>query len=358
MKKIILLAGLAIITNWATAQTEVVTGVMRGKDYGVTYALPKTLIEIEIKANKVTYTPGDFYKYAERYLRLDNINSQPDTYWELAGISLKPIGVPDSENIHFVKMKDKSVAPLIELTDDGIIKSINVPMSERNKTTEEKKEEIKKSEKTDPKSFLTQEILMAGSTAKMAELVAQEIYNIRESKNALTRGQADVMPTDGEQLKIMLDNLNKQEQALTTMFTGTINKEERTYLLRLSPEKIADNNTTVAFRFSKKLGVLGQNDLSGEPIYINIEDLKNIPDPTDEEKNKKKKEEGVAYNVPGKALVILQQGSKKWFEGEIPVTQFGTKEYLAPTLFNRNSTIKVIFNPTTGGIEKVDRTIE
>lgn len=356
MKKIILLAGLAIITNWATAQTEVVTGVMRGKDYGVTYALPKTLIEIEIKANKVTYTPGDFYKYAERYLRLENINSQPDTYWELVTVDLKPIGIPDSENIHFVKMKDKSVAPLIELTDDGIIKSINVPISERNKTTEEKKEVPPKREKTDPKSFLTQEILMAGSTAKMAELVAQEIYNIRESKNALTRGQADVMPTDGEQLKIMLDNLNKQEQALTTMFTGTINKEERTYLLRLSPEKITGD--AVAFRFSKKLGVLGQSDLSGEPIYINIEDLKNIPEPIEEEGNKKKKEEGIAYNVPGKALVTLQQGSKKWFEGEISVTQFGIREYLAPTLFNRNSTIKVIFNPITGGIEKVDRTTE
>ena len=32
---------------------------------------------------------------------------------------------------------------------------------------------------------------MASSTAKMAELVAKEIYNIRESKNALLRGPAD-----------------------------------------------------------------------------------------------------------------------------------------------------------------------
>ena len=44
---------------------------------------------------------------------------------------------------------------------------------------------------------------MASSTAKMAELVAKEIYNIRESKNALLRGQADNTPSDGAQLKIM-----------------------------------------------------------------------------------------------------------------------------------------------------------
>ena len=49
--------------------------------------------------------------------------------------------------------------------------------------------------------------------------MAKEIYNIRESKNALLRGQADNMPSDGAQLKIMLDNLNAQEEAMTQMFS-------------------------------------------------------------------------------------------------------------------------------------------
>ena len=53
-------------------------------------------------------------------------------------------------------------------------------------------------------------------------LIAKEIYNIRESKNALVRGQADNMPKDGEQLKIMLANLEEQEAAMTEMFSGTL----------------------------------------------------------------------------------------------------------------------------------------
>jgi hypothetical protein len=69
---------------------------------------------------------------------------------------------------------------------------------------------------------------MANSTAKMAELVAKEIYSIRESKNALLRGQADNMPKDGEQLRIMLEKLEEQERAMTEMFTGTKTKEEKT----------------------------------------------------------------------------------------------------------------------------------
>ena len=90
---------------------------------------------------------------------------------------------------------------------------------------------------------------MASSTAKMAELVAKEIYNIRESKNALLRGQADNMPSDGAQLKIMLDNLNAQEEAMTQMFSGTRDKEEKTFTVRLTPDR--EFNNEVAFRFSR-----------------------------------------------------------------------------------------------------------
>ena len=57
MKKLIIAAGLLMTTS-AYAQTEVLTGVTRGKDYGVVYSLPKTQIELEIKANKVNYSPG------------------------------------------------------------------------------------------------------------------------------------------------------------------------------------------------------------------------------------------------------------------------------------------------------------
>lgn len=349
MKKLIIATGLLIATS-AYAQTEVLTGVTHGKDFGVVYALPKTQIEIEIKANKINYTPGDFSKYSDRYLRLTDISADPEEYWELTSIKVKPTGTPDTEKTYFVKLKDKTVAPLMELTQDGLVKSINVPYSQ-NKETKAATSAPAILKKANPRDFLTEEILMASSTAKMAELVAKEIYNIRESKNALLRGQADNMPSDGAQLKIMLDNLNLQEEAMTEMFSGTRNKEEKTFTIRLTPDKELKNE--IAFRFSKKLGVVANDDLAGVPYYINLQDLKSVSIP--QEEGKKKSVEGIAYNVPGKALVTLTDGKKKIYEGEIPVTQFGIVEYLAPVLFNKNSTIKVYFDPVTGGLLKVDR---
>ena len=90
------------------------------------------------------------------------------------------------------------------------------------------------------------------------------------------------------------------------------------------------------------------------PFYISLKDLKTVKIPQEDGK-KKKEMEGIAYNVPGQAMVTLTDGKKKLYEGEIPVTQFGIIEYLAPVLFNKNSTIKVYFDPVTGGLLKVDR---
>lgn len=346
-KKMICLAGLLIAAS-TYAQTDVTTGIMRGKDYGVTYLLPQTEIEIVVEATKHTYMPGEFCKYADRYLRMNDVSADPNIYWTIDKLQTRVIGLPDKDNVYFVKLKDKTVAPLIELTEDGIVRSINMPLSSRSipatKITAAAQEAI------DPRKFLTEEILMASSRAKMAELVAKEIYNIRESKNALVRGQADNMPKDGEQLKIMLANLEEQEAAMTEMFSGTLNKDERIFTIRLNPEKEMDNE--VAFRFSRKLGIVANNDLAGEPVYITLKNLKTVNVPEDDGK---KKVDGIAYNVPGKAQVTLIEGKKEWFNGELPVTQFGTIEYLAPALFNKKSTVQVTFNPATGGLIKVDR---
>lgn len=194
-----------------------------------------------------------------------------------------------------------------------------------------------------------EEILMSNSTAKMAELVAKEIYSIRESKNALLRGEADNMPKDGAQLKLMLDNLTLQERAMTEMFAGKVTTEEKIYTIRIVPKEMKHE---VAFRFSKKLGIVANNDLAGEPVYITIADLKSINIP---EADPKKQVDGIAYNVPGRARVTLDYHNEELYNAEIPITQFGVVEYLAPVLFNKNSVIKVLFDTNTGALVKVDR---
>jgi len=317
---------------------------------GVVYYLPKTQIAIKITATKVTYTPGELCQYADRYLRLQGISAQPSEHWEIESIRVSTIGVPDPQKAYAVKLKDKTVTSQVELTADGIIRAINTTAPEEEKPHRD--EPAEKPRRVDPRSFMTEEILMAGSTNKMAELVAKEIYNIRESKNSLTRGQADYMPQDGTALKIMLTNLQEQEKALTEMFAGYTDRTEKTFTFLIEPEQ--EMTGQVVCRFSKKLGVLKADHLAGEPVYLSITDESTFP-PANEEAKAKKKLDGVIYNIPGKAHVNVKTLKKTWFDGELPVTQFGETEVLVNSLFNKKVNTRVIFSPVTGGIMKIDK---
>ena len=353
------------IFNLSYAQTEVTQGVTFGKKFGVTYMLPQTEIKIEAEATRQHYEPGQFSKYAERYLRLRDVKQEAETSWTLDEVKVNIVGVPDPSNIYFVEMKDRTTAPLMELTADGIVRSINLPFTGDKKTEQPQAKQQEDEALPDPRTFLTEEILMTNSTAKMAELVAREIYSIRESKNALLRGEAENLPKDGAQLQIMLDNLNKQEKAMVQMFEGKVTTEKHHFTKRVTPEEMSNH---VVFRFSKKLGFVEADDLAGEPVELSIVNKQLIPEQPAEPEGKSSRSiisiltngnksaiDGVAYNVPGKADVKLTYQHKDIINTELSLTQFGTREYLADQLFNRNTVTKVLFDVNTGALLKIDR---
>lgn len=68
---------------------------------------------------------------------------------------------------------------------------------------------------------------MAGSTVKMAEGIAKQIYSIREGR--LDRGRPGRNHAkDGESMKIMLEQMDRREQELTQLFTGKTTVEALT----------------------------------------------------------------------------------------------------------------------------------
>lgn len=140
-------------------------------DKGIVYFLPKTSLEINVIATHITYKPGELCQYANRYLRLNNVKSQPEDYWEIKQIDVQSVGIPDSTKIYLVKLKDKSQASNVELTNDGIVKAVNTTNTGTYNISYEL-ETVQPHENA--RKYMTEEILMAGSTAKMAELTAKK----------------------------------------------------------------------------------------------------------------------------------------------------------------------------------------
>ena len=320
---------------------------------GAIYYLPKTALRITVQVERSSFTPGEFCKYAERYLSMKDVITEPAINYSIITIQQEPVAVADTSKCYAIKFDARTSACNVRLSADGILLAINTdekaatPWSSVNNQKKNGRKEL-----INPRSYLSEEILAAGSTAKMAELIAQEIYEIRESRNLLTRGQADYMPKDGEQLRLMLNKLEEQNLALTSLFTGVTVSDTTEYTFTITPNKDIENQ--ILFRLSDKLGIVDADDLAGVPYYINIENLKTVP-PVEviDPKKKQKQANGVYVNIPGKLRSTISNAQGMMVSNEFPAGQFGNVELLSGALFNKRYTTFLQLHPISGAVEKL-----
>ncbi len=341
-----------------SAQTNVVKmSAVKSNNYGVNYFLPKTELIIHAEYTKVTTKTGPYYKYAEKYLGVTNAVTEDKVYYTLEKVTVIPKGIPDKNQSYLVEFKSGTTAPFVYLTQDGLICTINADYEPVEDKSADKPQASASKPAINPQSVYSEELLMAGSTAKMAEIAAKQIYRLRESRTDIITGEAENRPPDGEAMKIVLQQLESQENALTSQFTGTTTTQTLTHDVNLLPE--GDLEKQILFRFSKYLGVVKSDDLSGSPVYLNLKNTteKEVPaDPKEAEKIQKEKEKakGIFYNKPGKAKIEVYFGNNKLYSGDIQIAQFGDTQILAPNIFeDKKAPVKVYFYPETGAVKQI-----
>jgi len=352
MKHLLSIASLLFCVFAMTAQTIVEKVVpTKATGDGIIYSLPKTSFIVNVEVRKVTLKAGPYYRYANLYLGLKDVITEDAEYYELGKITMVNKGVSDPDNTYKIEFKQKTVAPFAYLTSDGLLCAINTDYIPEL-VNEEKKVEYKDII-TFSTSAYSEELLIAGSVDRQAEVAAKRIYRFRESRTDIITGEADNLPPDGEAMKLVISELEKQERDLVYLFAGTISSETTYFDVTIVPEDELDRE--VIFRFSTKLGILDADDLGGEPVYMNLTAIDRVKplDPKEAEK-KAKTLKGVVYNVPGRGRVEFFHNNKSMLRGETPVVQFGFQDVLTSVLFeDKKQPAKVIFFPETGSIKQI-----
>ena len=346
-----LLSAFALTATCAWGQTPISRYEPVFTAEGAVYYLPMTQLRVAVLVEKTSYTPGDLCDYAQKYMKLDKVSPRPYTAYRAVSMNLWAEGVADTSKCYSVRYNGKGAASNLSLSDDGVLQAVNaqpLPVREHPAFVAAPRKKI-----ANPRTFLSQEIIESGSKAKMAELVAQEIYAIRDSRSQLTRGEADFMPKDGEQLRIMLERLQEQEEALLSMFAGVTERDTVEHVFTYCPKRGVEKE--VLFRLSSHLGLVDKDDLSGKPYYIKIEDFHHVPEPVVDPKAKKKPVlDGIFVNVPGKVKASLLKDTQVMGSLEFSAGQYGHAELLSGDLFNKKFTTHLILNPITGAIHKLD----
>ncbi len=269
MKKITisLIAALAATTAATAQQAQRITAT-KANEYGLSYTLPTTAVDITIEAEFTREEPGEFYKYAPKYLNISDPVTEPKLSARVKSVTINTHGVPDPDKRYLVTLKS-SQAPYILLGEGNIPLAINT-----EETAEPKHTPLPIPRDADPtplqtpaaRQVITQEMLQSHSSAKRAELAAEQIYALRQSRTDLITGQAEQMPPDGAAMKLVMDNIDAQEQALVAMFAGTKSTRTEVRTFTIVPD---DNiNKQIIARVSATSGIVDANDLSGFPVYL------------------------------------------------------------------------------------------
>ena len=353
--KSLLLSSALILSASLTGQTKVVKkNAVKANDYGISYNLPKTKLVMEANYAKWTWTAGPYFQYAKKYLGIEDVIAKDKTFYKLETVSAQGVGEVDKDQSYMVTFKPGTVAPYVLLTEDGLICAINTSFEKAPAAKKNAKGKSSKGTVISEQSVLSEELLMAGSLAKQAEVAAKQIYRIRESRLDILTGEADNVPPDGQAMKLVIEQLEAQEKTLTALFVGTKQKEDMTMEFKVTPSE--EFNKQILFRFSESLGIVDADDLSGDPVYMSLTAIERAPILSANEAKKKAKtmREGLIYNTPGKAAVSIEFNKNPLFDGEILVTQFGTQEALAPVLFeDKKAPVKITFFPEAGSIKQI-----
>jgi hypothetical protein len=345
MKKLLFISALVLIGFSAKSQT-----TATGGETVLIYSLPKTVFNIDIETEKTIQKPGAYFRYSERYLATNKVVTEEKTSFKLKSINVTTTAVADpSRTYSFVPI------PLLQnshlsVNSQGILCGVNTVPDRVISLFQNQNPGylFRETPKQDALLPLGEEYMLAGSEAKLAEGVAKQIYRIRESRLSLLTADVEKLPADGESLKTMLDGLNKLEKELTELFIGKTTTETQRQTITLTPS--IGNNNQVLFRLSTFKGIVGADDLSGSPYYINI-----VPAKTEAlqiDPKAKSEKAALYYVIPTSAHISIGDGTNTLYANDFIIPQFGKTLSLPESLFKQH--VKIRIDPQTGRLLSIE----
>lgn len=338
----------------ATAQNTQKFNIGKVEDYGLTYSLPRTAVDVTVEAEFTERKPGEFHNYARRYLNISDAIVEPSVEVKVNTVVVDTHGVADDANRWSVKFK--SGAPMYAILDPkGALLSLN---TEQTVTPQAAALPVAREAQPTPlevpaaREAMTEEMIRSASMSKRAELAARRIFELRQMRSDLMAGQADNTPPDGLSLQLALDNISAQEAALTAMFAGTVKNYTRVATASMVPAGGDESESKILLRLSPMDGFVAADDLSGEPISVTVSVTEHATLPLNEKGEQKRfPKNGVAYNLPGTAKVSVSYRDQVVATESVQLSQAGVVFGLDPDLFSdKKAPSRLQLNPTTGAV--------
>lgn len=338
------------------------------------YALPRTVIVIDVEVRETTKTPGPYAAFAGSFLGLEDVIFSHAKHFEISGISVNAFTEPDPDHLYYVTVPDETPDFFLSMCEAGIIYSMNKAGNEdrTGKPIANGREFrqfdagmtfhydtdgnlMEQADASDPFGRtdtlnLKRQTLRRSWIEKGLELRAREvadyIMEIREKKFDLISGFQEINYSK-EALEYMYSEMDRLEGDYLDLFTGIVSTRTKKYRFIHRPIREEAASRHNLFGFSTSNGVLGTSE--GIPVSISYQRSR-TSDALQQQirrhaDNRRRTGKGLHHRIPEYADVVIHLGTEKIAESRKIISQFGIVTHLPPA----NKAIE--FHPQTGSIK-------
>ncbi len=260
-------------------------------DGSLVYALPLTVFEIGITADKVYEVPGPYAAWAAELTGLERVITSERETWHLSGVSLTAIEELDPAKFYIIEGTTLMNTNMLALRRSGLVLDINPglyghALSSTAVTADRQRDPLFPDKgvweyattvtdtayrlvKADT-AFIRVPYLVQrkkGLTlAEEAREAAERLSELREGRHMILTGEANVFPQDGAALA----EINRLEREYTALFAGKRWTERKNYRIWVTPESNMAGRKNIIFRFSENRGVIMNGGEEGTPVVMEI----------------------------------------------------------------------------------------
>ena len=320
------------------------------------YYSPKTTITLDFAYSVETSERGIYADYAEEMLGIDNAVTENKSIYTLRNVHIGTRTETDYTRPHKV-VAEPDIPLLLSISEKGLLKGYNLPETEPMKGKNQHKTSTKPAHNTDHSvAPIPEEVLEGVNELAQAHAVAKQIFHLRETKMYLLSGEVEHAPADGTAMKLVLEELDRQEKALTELFIGTTKQRTKHKFVRFAPTEEEQ-----LFFFSEENGFTDSENIDADTIRVKmvLHPQKLAPAVVDNSKKKKKGEDVVVsqivYNLPGSGDVEVTFDGRELGKRTVPIAQLGVDVPLSKDLFTAKELPTIVVSEKTGNIVSISK---
>lgn len=316
------------------------------------YYSPKTTVSLNFEYTVETYEAGIYAQYAEDMLGATEVIMENKKVYTLKDVHIGTKTETDYSRPHKVAL-EIGFPVLLNINDKGLLTGYNVsPTDKKDTPKHDNNKSAGKFKKNNYPSVAPypEEVLKATSPQAQAFEAAKQVFHIRETRMYLLSGEVEHAPADGEAMKMVLDELDKQERELTELFVGKKSKkcEQKTVRVEPSDEK------QLLF-FSEENGFTDSENIDADTIEVRMLCQPQVAKPIAGKQKKGAELSQIVYNIPGYCEVNIFYKGRSMAGRTILVAQLGADVALPKSLFTGKELPKIIFDEKTGNIISISK---